>query len=239
MATTNTLLRDADYIIVRAFRRLKKLSATALPEAHEYVAALEMLQDIMQAWSNPDVSLHRQISVQIPFVQGQPIYDLSVYRALDVHNIQLSYDAGGISSYPLTPMGADDYKQFPTKTQEGGPVQYWFDPSPTSHVPGFVSPNLTPDAANLYVWPVADAGIAVAGFMMVTISVPYQIPQLTTDVLDVPQEWYQMMIYKLAAELFDQFGGNAAVIGKAQMLWDEVLEADRPAWIDLVPRDGF
>ena len=247
MATTQDLTRTAEYYINRALRVLRKLSAGETPEPEEQADALEVCQEMMRGWEKPDAALHRQIAIDLPLRAGIGFYELTVddaatgytgQRVLDIHHVQYveSTSSTYVTEYPLTRIDGDTYRQFPNKTTEGSPSQYWFDRSPTSYVTGQPATDLTPDAANLYVWPAASTALQNnGGFLRLAVSVPYKVPQALTDVVDIPQEWSQAFVYKLASDLYDEYGGNADVVPKAQVLWDEVLEGNRPAYIDLIP----
>ena len=247
MATTQDLTRTAEYFINGAMLILRKISAGETLEPEEYASALETMQEMMRHWENPNSERHRRIAIDLPLRAGIGFYELTVddaatgytgQRVLDIHHVQYVESTGStyVTEYPLTRIDGDTYRQFPNKTTEGSPSQYWFDRSPTSYVTGQPATDLTPDAANLYVWPAASTALQNnGGFLRLAVSVPYKVPQALTDVIDIPQEWHKAFRYNLAQDLYDEFGGNADTVPKSSVLWDEALEGARPAYIDFVP----
>lgn len=236
MATTQSLIQPASYFIYRAFRVLKHISPNETLEPFEIADALEVLQDMMRDWQVGDTPLHKRVTVDIPLLQGVEMYETgrgSVYNALDIHNVRY---VSGVQNYShqLNIMDEVTYLGFPNKTQQGTPAQYHFSRTPGA-LGAAIPTDLTNDATKLYIWPTATAqDVANGAVLRCLISQPYAIPQLETDAMDIPQEWYRAVVYKLAAELFDEYGGNDIVIPKAAELWAKVLDDFRPAYIDIV-----
>ena len=234
MATTNQLTRDAEYLIYRAFRLLKKVRPGDTMEADELTGALEVLQDMMRNWQNGDTPTHKRTAITVALVAGQGMYELnSLGRVRDVHHARLVYTDN--FEIQLTTMNAVDYLSMPTKETNGVPSQYWFDRSPSSHIIAEPASDTSADAAKIYLWPRPDTTVvANGGLLQLRVSVPYEVPTLLTDPMDIPQEWYEAVAYCLAKELYTEYGGNADVIPLAMQKWQDVLDGDRPSYVEIV-----
>lgn len=234
MATTNQLTRDAEYLIYRAFRLLKKVRPGDTMEPDELLGALEVLQDMMRNWQNGDTPTHKRVALTVPMVLGRGMYELNaIARVRDVHHVRIVYTNN--ADIQLMQMNAIDYLNMPTKEVNSVPSQYWFDRSPTSHLPAEPASDVSPDAAKLYLWPRPDAVvIANGGILQLRVSVPYEVPTLLTDPLDFPQEWYEAVAYCLAKELHTEYGGNENVIPLAIQKWQDIQDGDRPAYVEVV-----
>ena len=76
MATVQTLARDAQYVIYRAFRLLKKIRAGDTLEADEETQALELLQDMMRGWETGATPLFKKEAARLTLVAGQGKYEI-------------------------------------------------------------------------------------------------------------------------------------------------------------------
>jgi len=231
MATVRTLARDAAYIINGSFRLLKKLRAGDTLEVEEETQALEILQDMMRAWEVDDTPLFKKESLRVTLVASQGMYELNTLgNVRDVHHAQYVDNVGG--DFPLDLMPGRTYLDFPVKDTEGVPTQYWFDRSPSSYLPSEPATDASPQAAKLYLWPKPYvAVVANGGVVDLQVSVPFAVPTLTTDPLDVPESWYKALRYCLAAELWEEYGGND-IRGQAREMWEDILDDYRPAFVD-------
>lgn len=233
MAVTRTLQRDAAYVINRAFRLLKKLRPGDTLEAEEQAQALETLQDLMRGWEVSDTPLYKMEHMRIVLTGGQGMYELNAANLVrDVHHVYYRDNSGG--EYPLDLLPGRTYLDFPQKDMEGQPSSYWFDRGPTSYLPSEPAIDTDPQAAKLYLWPKPSAVSQANGATLdLRVSVPYAIPTLVTDELDVPESWYNALCYLLAAELWEEYGGNDIRV-KAAVMWEGLLDDYRPAFIDVV-----
>lgn len=231
MATVRTLARDAQYVINRSFRILKKLRAGDTLEADETAQALEVLQDMMRGWEVGDTPLFKMETLQVTLVASQGLYELSTLgNVRDVHHAQYVDNVGG--DYPLDLMAGRTYLDFPAKDTLGNPTQYWFDRSPSSYLPSEPATDTSPQAAKLYLWTKPSANVvANGGVVNLRVSVPFAVPTLVTDEMDVPEAWYDTVCYCLAAKLWEEYGGND-VRNQAAAMWNEVLDDYRPAFVD-------
>ena len=127
----------------------------------------------------------------------------------------------------MEPMTRDEYYALPRKTSTGTPTTWYFDPQRAT--------------STLYIWPV----LAVVDTE--TIQATYQrrfedVGDLANEV-DITQEHLSTVGYNLAARLADNFGRSGGhidrIIQRAGMLFESMLDADRPEIIRFVPERRY
>lgn len=90
---------------------------------------------------------------------------------------------------PMARLNRDSYSNLPNKAFQGKPLQFWLD--------------RTLDEPIMYVWPVPSASTAIA---QVTTYVKRYIMDVgtLTEEIEVPQRWYEAIVYQLAARLAEE-----------------------------------
>lgn len=128
---------------------------------------------------------------------------------------------------PMEEMTRQEYFAMPIKTTTGTPTTWFFDPQRTTNT--------------LYIWPV------LASVSTETIQATYQrrfedVDDLSNEV-DIAQEHLSTVGYNLAARLADNFGRSGGhidrIIQRAAMLFETMLDADRPEVIRFVPEARY
>lgn len=94
---------------------------------------------------------------------------------------------------PMTAMSLQQYNELPNKTQEGTPINYFYDPVLNN--------------GRLYLW--LTPGATDASLFTVDIVAQTQVFDMddSTDLFDFPQEWYEPLIKYLAYNLSGAYGG--------------------------------
>jgi len=236
MAVTEALARDAQYVIYRAFRLLRKIRPGDTLELDEQAQALQVLQDMMREWDLGDVSLHKIENIRLVLAASTGQYNLGQFNinVRDVVAAEFYYTPGGSNSFSLIPITFDAYRQMPNKDSDGTPSQYMFSKSKSSMTPHEAGTGVNPDDYQFYIWPRPSAALVANGAVLeLAVKKPYAVPTLLTDPLDCPQAWYNALTYRLAAELFEEYGGND-IRQKAWAMWDDVLSSDRPDTIEFI-----
>lgn len=128
---------------------------------------------------------------------------------------------------PMEEMTRQEYFAMPIKTTTGTPTTWFFDPQRTTNT--------------LYIWPV------LASVSTETIQATYQrrfedVDDLSNEV-DITQDNLSAVGYNLAARLADNFGRSGGhidrIIQRAAMLFESMLDADRPEVIRFVPEARY
>jgi hypothetical protein len=83
-------------------------------------------------------------------------------------------------------LNRDSYSTLPNKTFAGKPLQFWLDRTLNEPV--------------MYIWPVPDAGNALGQIVTYVKRYIMDVGSLTEEI-EVPQRWYEAIVYQLAARL--------------------------------------
>lgn len=120
-------------------------------------------------------------------------YTLNPVRPMRILSARLKKD--GIET-PMFEMSRREYDDLPQKTTTGLPTNFYYDRQR--------------EAALFYVWPVLSA----AAGETVEITYEREIDDLASlnDTIDVPGEWYDPVVWGLAAELAPVFGKDAQMV---------------------------
>lgn len=106
----------------------------------------------------------------------------------------------------------DDYFRLPNKTNQGKPVQGYYDPQLTNGV--------------LYLWQAPDT---VNDTIRFTAHLPIEDFDATANTPDFPQEWFRALAFNLAVDLAPELGGivRPDVTAIAMQSLEEMLQADQ------------
>ena len=99
---------------------------------------------------------------------------------------------------PINFESREDYFNLPDKTSTGEPVQSYFSRQET--------------AGNMYIWPPPSTADTAINF---TYERPLQIVSTGSQTIDIPEYWYEAMIYNLAKRLIPKFG---CTVARAQII---------------------
>jgi len=99
-------------------------------------------------------------------------------------------------SVSMTPLSLEEYENLPNKTQEGIPIQYFYDPVLTS--------------GNFYVWLTPDTAAAAEYTIEIIAATQVHDMDTSTDEFDFPQEWLLPIAINLGYQLEIIYGGMSA-----------------------------
>jgi hypothetical protein len=174
--------------------------------------ALSELNLMLKAWQNSGYNLWTYTSGSLALTTAAS-YTLSPARPLRILNARFKESATA-SEIPMWRMTRDEYDELPNKTTTGTPTQFYYDKQR--------------EAAKLYIWPVLSS--ATAQTIEYTYERELEDLTATSDIVDVPGEWWEATMYNLAARLMETVPlqrQNPIVPQRAVALLDEALAADR------------
>lgn len=105
---------------------------------------------------------------------------------LNAHTVYLSNTPTEI---PMARLNRDDYVNLPNKAFQGRPLQFWV--------------NRQLNNPYLYLWPVPSAQFVTAQVIVWTKRYIMDVGSLTQEI-EVPQRWYDSVVYLLAARLAEE-----------------------------------
>ena len=127
-----------------------------------------------------------------------------------VLNVTEFYAANNPTEIPLARMNRDDWTNLPNKTFQGRPLQYWFDRQR--------------DYPVMRIWPVTDTADMFGQLIIWRQRYIMDVGTLT-DELDIPQRWYETIVWQLAWRLAMELPDfNMQLIGPIKATADEALK---------------
>lgn len=183
---------------------LYKIGVTTLgqtPSARDINVARDNLNRMLKSWQNTGPNLWTTSGMSIA-VAASATQTLSPVRPLSIHSCRYKNTSG--TELPMVKLNRAEYDRLPNKATTGTPVQFYYDRQRENAV--------------FYVWPVPN----VSGTFEITYTREQEDIDLD-DALDLPGEWYDCVVYGLAARLLDEYGlDNPKVIARAE---DEMFKA--------------
>ena len=211
-------------LVTRALKEIGVLPSGGVPEAEELSDGIDTLNFMLKSWAG-ESNLFREATgtITIPGGTGagtlpQGIRDINSVR----HVVSATFDR------PLTQWNRSQYYSMPNRAAVGNPTVYYLAQ--------------TVGSDELRVWPVPAADV--------TLHLDYsRSPEIVTgptETVDVPQEWYEAVVFGLAARMANMFGATrldpnavAVVTQRAEVLYRELLDRDRPESYYFEQYDGY
>lgn len=212
MATTGTLtVRD---VVTRALRKAGICGIGDDPSADDAQTAMEELDMMLKSWQNEGYNLWTKTSMSHTLTTSAA-QTLDPVRPMRILSCRYKASASA-SELLMTRMMRDEYDALPNKTTTGTPTQYYYDRQRVD--------------ARLYVWPLLTAATGQ------TLEITYdrELEDITSlnDVMDMPSEWFQAVVYGLAALMMETVPVRAQdqrITARAQLLLQQAGAFDQEA----------
>lgn len=222
MATsgTTTYGLTAREVITYALRKINLVADGEDASAESAERARIELNDMLKTWQR-HASVWRLTEGSLTPVANTASISLSSLRPHRIIDCRYRNTSG--TDLPMNEMTRQEYHRLPVKTTTGTPTNFYFDPQR--------------DVGTLYIWPV------LATVSTETIQTTYQrrFEDVTDlgETLDIAQDAHETVKLNLAARLADDYGRSGAhidrVIQRAAMLYEDMMDADRPEVVRFVP----
>lgn len=218
MAITAT--KQVSEIVLAALKKIGVVDKDEPIDSNDQADAIEALDMMLKSWQLRGVRRYTRVDQTVTITDATASYALSP----KLHDIQTATwrDDDGTDT-PLVPITDDQYRLLPDKDAAGRATQFYYDRQK--------------EAGTLYVWPV----LATASSETIRISGTREVEDIaaSTDVVDCPAEWYEAVVYGLAARMADDFeiGGETAqrVTARAEQLRIEAEGWDREDSVMFMP----
>lgn len=228
MATSSdvTLNLTAREIINFALRKINITAQSEVPSAEDADRALTEMNLMLKGWMRFE-QLWRLTEGYILLVKNVPGYSLTP-RPYRIHDVRYR-DSSGTDTI-MTPMTRELYFTLPDKTISGTPTQWWFDPQR--------------DTDTVFTWPVLNTiNTTTPERLQVTYQRRFEDVDSLDENIDIPQQYLDVVGHNLAARLADSYGRSGAhidrIIGRAEALKSEMLDDDRPDYIQFIPASEY
>lgn len=199
MTTTFSVTRDQ--VIQGALRILGVVIEGQVPTTEQYTTGTEALNYLLKSWNRQGLNLWTMRMASIPLVSGTASYTLGstgsvvMDRPSKILNAYIRTSSG--NDTPITLVTKAEYNMLGSKTSQGRPNQFHYDPYLNN--------------GTILFYPVPNDSTLTAWF-------EYQAPisdiTASTDVPEVPQEAYQALKWGLADQLSLEYGVDAQTRGE-------------------------
>ena len=213
-------------IVTYALRKINIVAMHEDPSDEAASTTLTELNVMLKGWQRYE-QIWRSTEGYVLLVADVAGYSLTPrpHRIIDVR-----YRDSTSNDTIMTPMTRDEYFTLPDKTLQGTPTQWWYDHQQSTD--------------SIFTWPVL---ATIDGTTPERIHVTYQRRYDDVDSLDenvdIPQEYLDVVGHNLAARLADTYGRNdkhtLRIIARAEMLKRELLDDDRPDFVQFQPDYGW
>lgn len=184
MATTLTY--TALDICTEALREAGVISLRRAASADEFNTALKRLNMMLKAMQNDSITTWKMTSGEISITADTESYEIST-RPLELDTV--AYKASSTASETwMYRMTRREYFELPDRSSTGQPTQFYYQPER--------------ETGQLYVWPVLGSA---TGTLVWNGKAEIEDVTETTDVVEVPGEWYEAILYGLAMRLSSAF----------------------------------
>lgn len=186
--------------IVEEARSLLGIHADEEPmAAHELTKGLRAANMMLKEWQAEGVMISTYTEGTLTLVEGQESYTFQSggdFTTVPFEIVQMRITRNS-TDLEMIEMSRDDYFALPIKTNKGYPTQWYYDRQR--------------DTGKLYVWPSPDS---TAGTLKFTYRRIINDLDANADDLDLPQEWYQAVVYGLAKKLMPRYGKTGTPDGQ-------------------------
>lgn len=188
MATTGTY--TARDFITDAYRKINVVAQDETMDADQADVGLRALDRLLKSWQNRGYLLWSVASQTLTLVEGAA-QTLDPVRPLRILSARFQQSS---SELPMTEMTRDEYDYLPVKNVVGTPTQFYYDRQRESAV--------------FYIWPTSNTG----GVINITFEREVEDQTSLDAAPDVPGEWWEALVYSLAARLADNYSRDAPYV---------------------------
>ena len=184
MAVTGT--KTVNKIVTYALRKAGVAAWNETPASDDASAAMDELNLMLKGWQNKGYNLWTKTGGSLALTTAAS-YTLSPVRPLRILSARLKRSG---TETPMYEMTRQEYDELPNKTSTGLPTQFYYDRQR--------------EAAKLYVWPV----LSTAAGETVEYTYERELEDIAalSDTIDVPGEWWDAVVYNLAARIAETVG---------------------------------
>ena len=218
-------------IIAAALRKLGVIGAGDSASTEDTTNCLFALNTILKSLAIKGYLLWCYQNASNTLASGTASYDIGPVNGVGTFNVARPLriaqawiqDANGVRT-PLMELARADYYRLSLASQVGIPTNWYYDPKVLASSTATALPNV----GTIYTWPV----INQTGY---TLYISYQRPiqdiGAGTQNFDLPQEWFQPLVYLLAADVAPEYSVNlqkiSMLMARAERYLEEVSNFSR------------
>lgn len=218
MSTIYQLTRDQ--LLTAAVHKFGLLAKGQVLDSEDISKAAVSLNTLIAYLRGKNLPLWARKEYTMPITSGVASYTIGVGETLNTPyplKIIQAYTNGinNNSRMPINIISDREYNLMPANNSSGQPVQLTYQPKINSGI--------------IKLWPIPDTNAASNYNITLIYQRPFEYFSTGTDTLDMPEEWYLPIIYKLAVLLAPEWG---VPLEDRRMLMSDAKE-----YIDMI--DGF
>lgn len=193
-----TATSTARELVEAALRKAGVLDGGEQSDADMMANAIGELNRMLKTWQATFGLWTRDTQV-VTVTSATQSYTLAA-PARPVRVLSARYRRGTIDT-PMQMLTRDEYEDLPVKSAQGLPTTFYYERKR--------------EQGTLFVWPV----LATATGETIRLTIEREIEDVTApgDAVDVPAEWYDAVVYGLAARLCDEYERNTASAERVRM----------------------
>ena len=196
----------AAQIIEDALIEIGALAAGETVNSNDEAMALRELNRMVKHWQVSGYNLWTRERIEITLVdkgtnadKGTDVdpytltagsgEDFNTFRPLRIESMR--YEDNNGFQRPMEQISRQEYDDLPQKDSGNTPTLFHYDPQLTT--------------GELYIWPLLQDGLSGTHKLILTVQRPIEDFDATSNNPDFPQEWYETLVYGLAARLAPKF----------------------------------
>lgn len=203
-------------LIIEARKKIGLHESEEPLQADQLTMGKKTLNTMLKAWQVGGVSFSQYTEGTLTLVQANVDYTFGSggdFATVPFDMVDVRITRGG-TDLPMMELSREEYYAIPQKSQQGYPTQWFYDRQR--------------NGGTLYVWPAPDA---TAGTLKFTYVRKIEDMDANENDLDLPQEWYEAVVYNLADRFAEEYGLINTPLGqrvaqKAAMSLQEIKEFD-------------
>lgn len=191
---------SATNIITDALIEIGALAAGETINSNDQTLALRVLNDMVKHWQISGYNLWTRERGTItlntadgtdasPYELGLSGADFNTFRPLRIENMR--YKDNNNFERPMEQISRSEYDELPQKDSTGSPTLFHYDPQIGT--------------GKLYIWPLLPSTASGTHQLVFTCQRPIEDFDAVGNEPDFPQEWYETVMYGLAARLAPKF----------------------------------
>ncbi len=216
MATSGvtTYSTTRDDIIKRALRLVGGLGQGETPTADQTTEAALALNMLVKHLTNRGMLLWARQEISITPVASQEAYEIGPGKTYDydrpvkVYSVD-RYNASTGVTIGLIPLSQADFNSVNTTNNTGTPSQYWIEP--------------LRDSTKIHLFPLPSTSFVASETIKIYYQATIEDFASSTDNPDVPQEFFDLLVYGLANRLAIEYGVERFLRERIKQDFQEIM----------------
>ena len=205
---TYSFFPTAGTIVTASLRAIRGIDSIQGATTQQMTDGIEAMNFLLTSWQNLGLELWciktsspiTLIASHNPYTIGSSGADITLNNPISITQAMIR-DITASTDMPINIISREEYQSLSNKVNPGTPNTIYYD----NAYDGSTNVGATAKA-NLYVWPPADALTVTQKNLILVYQRPFLDFNVSTDSVDMPQQWMHALKWNLAAELMPEYG---------------------------------